>query len=145
MTTNAGSDKSSGYAGFAIDNKAANETKTEKALSSFLRPEFLNRVDEIITFRALDRADFRAIAKIMLGELAEVLSRKGIRFSYAEEVAEHVAGESYSLKYGARNMRRFIETEIEDPIANAVIAGYRTGLLGIHLRLSDGKIAVDTL
>ncbi len=145
MTTNAGSDHASAVCGFAEGAGVAGKEKTERALLSFLRPEFINRVDEIITFRSLDRSDFVSIARIMLGELGEVLSRKGIRLTYSQQVPSLVASESYSAKFGARNMRRYIETRIEDPIANAVIAGYRDGISGIHLSVSDGKIAVDSI
>ena len=145
MTTNAGSDHASAVCGFAEGAGAQGKERTERALLSFLRPEFINRVDEIVTFRSLDRGDFVSIARIMLGELSEVLCRKGIRLSYSDEVPALVADESYSLKFGARNMRRYIETKIEDPIANAVIATYKDGISGIHLSVSDRKIAVDSI
>jgi ATP-dependent Clp protease ATP-binding subunit ClpA len=145
MTTNAGSDHASAVCGFAEGAGVAGKEKTERALLSFLRPEFINRVDEIITFRSLDRQDFVSIARIMLGELSDVLARKGIRLTYSDDVLSLIANESYSLKFGARNMRRYIETRVEDPIANAVIAGYRSGILGIHLSVSDQKIAVESI
>ena len=145
MTTNAGSDQAGAVCGFGENAGTAGKEKTERALLSFLRPEFINRVDEIITFRSLDRNDFVSIARIMLGELGDVLAKKGIRLTYSEDVPSLVASESYSLKFGARNMRRYIETKIEDPIANAVIAGYRGGISGIHLSVSDQKIAVESI
>ena len=145
MTTNAGSDGSSAVCGFSESAGKAGREKTERALLSFLRPEFINRVDEIITFRSLSEADFARIAVIMLGELSEVLDKKGIRLTYDEAVAELIASSSYSLKFGARNMRRYIETEVEDPIANEVIASYARGLSGVHLAVRDGKIAVSSI
>ncbi len=145
MTTNAGSDKSSGYAGFAIDNKAANETKTEKALASFLRPEFLNRVDEIITFRSLDEGDFAAIAVIMLNQLAEALSEKGITLTWSEAVPAFIAKKSFSQKFGARNMRRYIQTHIEDPLAEKIIADFHTKVTAASLSADGDTLSVNCL
>ena len=125
MTTNAGSDRSSAMAGFASDGQNAREAQTEKALSSFLRPEFLNRVDEIITFRALTEEDFARIAKIMLDELKIALGEKGIRLEYSEEAAAVIAKNSYSQKFGARNMRRYIQREVEDCLAELIISDYQ--------------------
>ena len=140
MTTNAGSDKSSGYAGFAIDNKAANETKTEKALSSFLRPEFLNRVDEIITFRSLDEDDFAKIAVIMLSQLAEALNEKGIAMTWAEDVPAFIAKNAFSQKFGARNMRRYIQTHVEDPVAEHIISEYRNKITAVKLTVKEDTL-----
>ena len=145
MTTNAGSDKSSSVVGFSESADAQGKTKTENALSAFLRPEFLNRVDEIITFRSLDTADFVSIASIMLNDLKDVLDKKGIRLTWDDAIPNLIAEKSYSLKFGARNMRRFIETGVEDPIANRVIANYANGLTGVHLSVKDGEIAVDAI
>ncbi len=125
MTTNAGSDRSSAMAGFASDSQNARESQTEKALSSFLRPEFLNRVDEIITFRALGEDDFVCIAKIMLDELKIALGEKGIVLKYSEEAAALIAKNSYSQKFGARNMRRYIQREVEDRLAELIISNYQ--------------------
>ena len=145
MTTNAGSEKSSGYAGFAIDNKTANETKTEKALSSFLRPEFLNRVDEIITFRSLDEEDFGKIAVIMLNQLAEALGEKGMTLTWGEEVPAYIAKNSFSQKFGARNMRRYIQTHVEDPLAETIISDYHTKVTAAKLSVKDDALSVTCL
>ena len=96
--------------------------KTEKALSTFLRPEFINRIDEIITFRHLDKSDFEKIADIMLSKLAAHMDEKGIRLTYSDEVLTYIANESYSEKYGARNMRRYIQTTVEDAVAEKIVA-----------------------
>ena len=125
MTTNAGSDRSSAMAGFAADGQNAREAQTEKALSSFLRPEFLNRVDEIITFRSLSQEDFGRIAFIMLGELRQALAEKHIQLEFSEEAVAFIAKESYSQKFGARNMRRYIQREVEDRLAELIISDYR--------------------
>ena len=145
MTTNAGSDKSSSVVGFSETAEQQGKIKTENALSTFLRPEFLNRVDAIVTFRSLDQNDFVRIASIMLNDLKEVLDKKGIRLTWDDSIPAVIAERSFSLKFGARNMRRFIETDVEDPIANAVIANYASGVAGVHLSDKDGKIEVSSL
>jgi ATP-dependent Clp protease ATP-binding subunit ClpB len=100
------------------------EGRTQKALEGFLRPEFINRVDEIITFRQLDEADFVQIARILLEELKLSLNEKNITLSYTDAVPELIAQKSYSRKFGARNMRRYIQKEIEDQLAEQIIADY---------------------
>ena len=145
MTTNAGSDKSSSVVGFSETAEQQGKIKTENALSTFLRPEFLNRVDAIVTFRSLDQNDFVRIASIMLNDLKEVLDKKGIRLTWDDSIPAVIAERSFSLKFGARNMRRFIETDVEDPIANAVIANYASGVAGVHLSDKDGKIEVSSI
>ena len=124
MTTNAGSDRSSTAAGFAISEQTAAESKTQKALEGFLRPEFINRVDEIITFRQLDEQDFVSIARIMLEELKTSLAEKSIALSYSDEALKLIAKASFSRKFGARNMRRYIQKEVEDRLAEQIIADY---------------------
>ena len=145
MTTNAGSDKSGAYVGFVSDDKKASESKTEKALSSFLRPEFLNRIDEIITFRALDENDFAKIAVIMLSQLAEALAEKGITLTWSEDVAAFIAKESFSNKFGARNMRRYIQTHIEDPMAESIISDYRAKVTAAKITVKDGALSIACL
>ncbi len=143
MTTNAGSEGSSSIPGFAEKRELLAKDRTEKALSSFLRPEFINRIDEIITFRHLDKSDFVKIADIMLTKLREHLADKGIKLVYKSDVLELVAEESYSEKYGARNMRRYIERHIEDKIANVILENYSSTLSGISLTSVDGDIKVE--
>ena len=145
MTTNAGSDNSSNAAGFSSDREEAGRKKTEKALESFLRPEFINRVDEIITFRSLDEKDFAAIAGIMLGELAEVLRDKDINLSYTDEAAALIAEKSYSRKFGARNMRRYIQKNVEDKLAELIIADYERDITQARISVRDGELAIDCM
>ena len=121
MTTNAGSTYAQNKPGFATSPKAMFEDKTKKALEEFLRPEFLNRVDEIITFNPLSKENFRGIADIMLKDLGAVLQKKGISATFTEACALFVAEQSYSEKYGARNMRRFIQLNIEDRLAEKLV------------------------
>ncbi len=145
MTTNAGSENRSGIVGFAADSAKNESDRTEKALSSFLRPEFINRVDEIITFRSLDVDDFGKIAHIMLSQLAEVLTEKGIALKYDDEVASHIAHGSFSEKYGARNMRRYIQKNIEDKLAERIISDYSCSYSVAKLCVKDGEIAVECI
>ena len=124
MTTNAGSDINLNAVGFSKNETDRSVDRTEKALSAFLRPEFINRVDEVVVFRHLNQNDFVSIAAIMLKDLSNVMVEKGIVLKYDDEVLSFVAKESFSNKYGARNMRRFIQKNIEDEIANKIIELY---------------------
>ncbi len=137
MTTNAGSDRTGNTVGFFEDERVVSESKTMKALSGFLRPEFINRIDEIITFRSLTEEDFVSIARIMLGELESVLREKGMSFSYTEEAARYIAKSSYSHKFGARNMRRFIRSEVEDVLAERIISDYEKTISSVDIAYSE--------
>ena len=147
MTTNAGSDRSSATIGFSFDENSQSESATMKALSDFLRPEFINRVDEIITFRSLDNDDFCAIAKIMLEELKSALAEKNIKLKYSPAVVDYIARNSFSRKYGARNMRRFIQTNVEDLLAEKIISDYGKNITVASLSYSkkDDKITVECI
>ncbi len=145
MTTNAGSDRSASVVGFPTTEGGFEENKTQKALESFLRPEFLNRVDEIVTFRSLDEKDFAEIARIMMEELKLALSEKGIMLSYSEALLAKVATDSFSRKYGARNIRRYIQKEIEDRLASAIIADYGKKLTGAHIDADASGITVTCI
>ena len=143
MTTNAGSEGSSSIPGFADKRELVAKDRTEKSLSTFLRPEFINRIDEIITFRHLDKSDFVKIADIMLSKLRNHLAEKGIKLVYNEDVLKLIAKESYSEKYGARNMRRYIEKQVEDKLAAVILDNYNNGLSGISLTVVDNDIKVE--
>ena len=121
MTTNAGSGGTMALVGFAGESLSRAKDKTEKALSEFLRPEFLNRVDEIITFSSLTKEDFEGIARIMLDDLKTALAEKHVGFTYTEEATKLVAEKSYSVKFGARNMRRYLQTTVEDAAAEKIV------------------------
>ena len=144
MTTNAGSNESGTVAGFGESVKTNEHTRVMKALEGFLRPEFINRVDEIIVFNRLTKDNFRAICRIMLGDLAGVLAEKGIVLEYGEDTVGYIAEKGFSEKYGARNLRRLIQTELEDPIASKIIASYRNGVTKVRARVSDGKEVIET-
>ena len=145
MTTNAGSDKSFGVVGFTSDGTKATDERTEKALLGFLRPEFINRVDEIITFNSLTKDDFAKIARIMLGQLSELLADKGIKLDFTDEAAAYIAENSYSQKYGARNMRRYIQKNVEDKLASLIISDYEGGVSVARLLVRDGELCVECM
>ncbi len=147
MTTNAGSDNSAATVGFFSAEQPQNADKTMKALSAFLRPEFINRVDEIITFNSLTVKDFSAIAEIMLEELRTALAEKSIKLTYSNEVLEYIAKKSYSQKFGARNMRRFIRTHIEDGLAEKIISDYNKTICGVALRYDadQDKLVIECI
>ncbi len=142
MTTNAGSSLGMNTTGFLATSSAMEQTRTEKALSEFLRPEFLNRVDEIITFNKLGVEEMKSIARLRLDELSRVLSGKGIVFSIDSAAVEYVAVKSFSEKYGARNLNRFIQTEIEDKIAESMIASWEKGLTRVSVVLENESLTV---
>ena len=145
MTTNAGATLTSSQAGFGSSTMQVAKEKTEKALSSFLRPEFINRIDEIITFRSLEEEDFVEIAKIMLNDMKESLAERNIRFTFTDKACEFIAKESFSKKFGARNMRRYIQTEIEDRLAHAIIFEIKGNITGAAVDVKDSKLTVDCI
>ena len=144
MTTNAGSDRQTASIGFGATEEQA-EDATMKALSVFLRPEFINRVDEVVTFRALNKDDFTRIVRIMLGELTDALAEKSLTLKYTDAAAALIAERSFSAKFGARNMRRYIQRNVEDSIAEAVIADYAHTLSHIMVHVKDGELKVTCL
>ncbi len=139
MTTNAGSTYATNQMGFGRSRAEQESEKTAKALEQFLRPEFLNRVDEVITFRQLSVEDFRRIVAIMLGQLSDVLKEKGIELRWSEKEEEYIAKNSYSEKYGARNMRRYIQKNIEDVIASKIIGAYDRQISVVQIALDEGE------
>ncbi len=145
MTSNAGSDRKEGSVGFGRSVSEQNRERTMKALGEFLRPEFINRVDEIICFNRLDEKNFVSIARIMLDELALSLKEKGFTFTYDDAVAEYLANKSYSLTYGARNLRRTIQKELEDVIATRIIDSYDHPVTQLRAVMKDGAIDLLSL
>ena len=143
MTTNAGSNRSSSIMGFSADDHSGAQTNTEKALAEFLRPEFINRVDEVITFRHLSENDFVRIADIMMGQLADVLDERGFRLEWTQAAAALIAKESFSQKYGARNMRRYIQKHVEDALAECIVSDYLNHYTAATVSVHDGKIKVS--
>ena len=143
MTTNAGSEGGVSGMGFGRTDTDQVKEKTMKALQSFLRPEFLNRVDEIITFNHLTKENFLGIADIMLEELRSSLQNRGLTFTWTDQVRQHLVDKAYSVVYGARNLRRTIQKELEDPISEAVIDSFEKPISGISARMEDGAIQLD--
>ena len=142
MTTNAGSNSKSGSVGFGGSLSDMSRERTMKALNEFLRPEFINRVDEVICFNQLSEDNFRAIAALMLGELRENMQRKNIALSWDESLVDHLVREGYSVTYGARNLRRLIQKQVEDQIAEGIIARRGENSSQIMLSAADGKVEV---
>ena len=145
MTSNAGSDtKSAGSVGFGRTANEQGRERVMKALESFLRPEFINRVDEIVYFNKLSEENFKAIAGIMLTELQTNLQEKGISFSWDGSLLDYLVQKSYSLTYGARNLRRQIQRDLEDAVATKLIESYLHPLYEIRATAQDGQIRLDT-
>ena len=143
MTSNAGSDRKDGSVGFGKSLTEQTKDKALKALGEFLRPEFINRVDEIVCFNKLSEANFRDIAVIMLSELKTNLDDRGIALGWDDAVLDYLTKKSYSVQYGARNLRRTIEKEIENPVAEKIIDSYKDPIRIIHLSAADDAITVD--
>ncbi len=143
MTTNAGSTESTASVGFARAGvQSAEEGKTMKALERFLRPEFINRVDEIVVFNKLSHENIKEICDIMLGDLKKVLAEKDIDFTWDDAAVEALTAKGFSDKYGARNLRRTIQTEIEDAVAAKIIENYRTPIETVAVSAEDGKLLI---
>ena len=145
MTSNAGSDKGMGSLGFGRTANEQGKDKAMKALEGFLRPEFINRVDEVVYFNRLTEGNFKSIARIMLGELTDNLREKGISFSWDESVLEHLVKTSYSVAYGARNLRRQVQKDLEDPIATKIIESYMSPITQLKASANDSKIELLAL
>ena len=122
MTSNAGSTDRSGITGFNRTAEEVTRDKSMKALQEFLRPEFLGRVDEIITFRPLEQADLEKIAALMLEEYRPGMQARGIRLAYTPEALTAIV-HATSTRFGARELRRTIRKTLEDPVAEALIEG----------------------
>ena len=125
-------DRKDGSVGFGKSLSEQTQEKAVKALSEFLRPEFINRVDEVISFNKLTEENFRAIAGIMLTELHQALLDRGIAFLWDESVIDALVKKSYSVTYGARTLRRTIQKELEDPIAQKIIESFVSPLHTLH-------------
>jgi ATP-dependent Clp protease ATP-binding subunit ClpA len=144
MTTNAGSGGASSAVGFNGSKASADSDRTMKALEGFLRPEFINRVDEIITFRSLEKEDFVKIAAIMMNELKSALADKDIALTWSDSTLSLIADKSYSAKFGARNMRRYIQRNVEDTVATAIIdAGGRVS--AIELNAGENEVTCSII
>ena len=145
MTSNAGSATKEGTVGFDRTQREQDSDRAMKALQQFLRPEFINRVDAVITFNRLSEENFQGIARIMLKELAASLAEKGITFTYDDALVALLTKKSYSRTYGARNLRRTIQKELEDPMATEIIDSYEHPVTQIRATEEDGAIKLYCL
>ena len=145
MTSNAGSDRKDGSVGFGRSLNELSRDKAMKALGEFLRPEFLNRVDEVICFNKLTEDNFRAIAAIMLGELKSAMAEHGVDVTWDDSVLNLLAEKSYSAAYGARNLRRTVQKLIEDPMAEKIIDSYLEPVTRIDLSAENGELKLNSL
>ena len=143
MTSNAGSEGRVGGLGFGRTENDMVKEKTTKALREFLRPEFLNRVDEIITFNHLSEENFLGIADIMLKELHESLEARGLQLTWDDSIRQLLVKKAYSVVYGARNLRRTIQRELEDPISEAIIDSFENPISSIHIRTEEDAVKLD--
>ena len=142
MTTNAGSDKRTGSVGFNMSADEQGKEKAVKALNDFLRPEFINRVDEIIYFHRLTEENIRAIASLMLEDLRTAMAERGTALTWDESVITYLAEKGYSAAYGARNLQRLIQKDVEDAIATEIIDHLKGAAKTVGLTVQDGKIVV---
>ena len=144
MTSNAGSEGRVGGLGFGRSDHDMVAEKTMNALKEFLRPEFINRVDEIITFNHLTEENFLGIADIMLRELTDSLASRELTLTIDPSVREYLVKKAFSVTYGARNLRREIQRSLEDPISEKIIDSFEHPISTIHIGVENDVIKVDT-
>ncbi len=142
MTSNAGSEGRVAGLGFGRTDNDMVKEKTMGALKEFLRPEFLNRVDEIITFNHLTEENFLGIADIMLAELRQSLENRGLQFAWDESVRQYLVKKAYSVTYGARNLRREIQRSLEDPISEKIVDSFEKPISAINATMADENILI---
>ena len=142
MTTNAGSDKRTGSVGFNLTADEQGREKAIKALNDFLRPEFINRVDEIVYFNRLTEENIRGIASLMLTDLKNAMAERGMELSWDESVIDYLTAKGYSATYGARNLQRLIQKDVEDSIATELVDRRRGAASRIGLTVKDGCVTV---
>ncbi|MGN1194283.1 MAG: ATP-dependent Clp protease ATP-binding subunit, partial [Acutalibacteraceae bacterium] len=147
MTSNAGSELKGGTIGFGKDKSVATKEKVMKALSDFLRPEFIGRVDEVVVFNSLTVENYEKISALMLGELQQSLSEKDIKLTYSDDVRTYLAKKAENGVRGARDLRIAIRKEIEDVIANLIIDSADAPISGIHISVEENreKLKIDSL
>ena len=143
MTSNAGSEGRVGGLGFGRTEGDKVQETTMKALREFLRPEFLNRVDEILTFNHLTEENFLGIADIMLNELRDSLSARGLTLSWDNDLRQLLVKKAYSTTYGARNLRRTIQRELEDPISETIIDSFEHPISSIRIIVENDAVKLE--
>ena len=145
MTSNAGSNSKVGSVGFNLTADEQGKERAMKALQEFLRPEFLNRVDEVVYFHQLTEENFRAIAALMLGELRDSLAEKGLTLSWEDSLLDYLVKKSYSAVYGARNLRRLVQKELEDAIAARIIDSWEHPVTQLHASANGEELCLTAL
>ena len=145
MTSNAGSDRKDAALGFAKTESEISKEKALKALSEFLRPEFLSRIDEVIIFRPLEENDFVSIARLMLSEYVDSLKEKGVQFTFQDSACQWLAHHAIGGKSGARDLRNLVRREVEDRITTAFIDAEDTQILGIDLFAEGDQLKINAL
>ena len=143
MTSNAGSEGQVGGMGFGRTNTDMVKERTMKALQGFLRPEFINRVDEIITFNHLTEENFLGIADIMLSELKQSLADRGLALTWDDQLRQYLVKKAYSMVYGARNLRRTIQRDLEEPISEKIIDSFESPISSIRVKVENDRIQVE--
>jgi ATP-dependent Clp protease ATP-binding subunit ClpC len=143
MTTNAGSNTKVGSVGFGGTVNDMGKERAMKALNDFLRPEFINRVDEIVYFNSLTEENFRGIAQLMLKEVKDVMAERGMALDWDDTVIDYLVKKSYSVVYGARNLRRTIQKDVEDAVASEIVARRAEHISSIMLTAQDDKIKIE--
>ncbi|MBQ8143968.1 MAG: ATP-dependent Clp protease ATP-binding subunit, partial [Butyricicoccus sp.] len=145
MTSNAGSERRTGTLGFGGSDTEQGKEKALKALEGIMRPEFLNRIDEIVSFNRLSEEDFGKICALQLTELQTSMAARDLRLTWSDSVIDYLVKKSYSLTFGARNLRRLIEKEIENGLAEHIIAACDRPLMGAHVHADDGELHIETI
>ena len=142
MTTNAGSDKRTGSVGFNLTANEQDREKSIKALNDFLRPEFINRVDEIVYFNRLTQENIRSIASLMLSDLRTAMAERGMTLTWDESIIDYLTEKGYSTAYGARNLQRLIQKDIEDAIATELVDRRRGAASQVGITIKEGSVTV---
>ena len=143
MTTNAGSNTKGGAMGFGGTVNDMSRERALKALNDFLRPEFINRVDEIVYFNSLSEENFRSIAELMLTETSCAIAERGISMTWSAELIDYLVKKSYSVVYGARNLRRTIQKDVEDTIAQKIIDCRGENAEKIYVSADENGVTVE--
>ncbi|MBR4888374.1 MAG: ATP-dependent Clp protease ATP-binding subunit, partial [Clostridia bacterium] len=145
MTSNAGSDRRESALGFGKTADDASREKAMKALSEFLRPEFLSRIDEVVVFRNLSEEDYGKIAGLMMGEYVESLQERGIRFAFDDAACQWLAKKAHGGRSGARDLRNLIRREVEDKIAMLLVEKGEDAVCGVAVTVRNDELAIDSL
>ncbi|NLM78445.1 MAG: ATP-dependent Clp protease ATP-binding subunit [Ruminococcaceae bacterium] len=145
MTSNAGTTLKANAFGFGAEGHVALESRVQSVLKEMFRPEFLNRVDEIIVFHELSREEIRRIVDLMLQEVISQMKEKGLDFVVTDAVKDLLAEKGYDPKYGARPLRKTIQRLLEDPLSDLILAGKLQGKIAVSADIKDNEIAFDSL